>query len=388
MSSSSHPTPDDTDQVDEQAAGTLPISELAETEQLPESTPRAVPSSKPARSFGRTVAAIVLAVALVGGGAGLGFMLAGSQPDVISPSTTAAPSVAGPAPTIVPGEEPVADVAAALMPSMVQIDTTFGLGSGFVYEPGLILTAAHVVEGERQVQVRYADGQLEEGTVLGSNDANDVAVIEVSRTDVPPAPLALGEELRVGQIAIAIGSPWGLDQTVTSGIISAVARSVPSPNGVQLLHQTDASINPGNSGGALADREGRVIGINVQIFTTTGANSGIGFAVPIDLAYQLAGQIVSGTPIETAFLGVTGEDANGARAGALITSVESGGPAEAAGLEVGDLVVAVDAQPVQSITDLVGRIRSYIPGDTVVLDVLRNGEMMTVQATLAVRTER
>jgi S1-C subfamily serine protease len=235
--------------------------------------------------------------------------------------------------------------------------------------------------------VRFADGQLDEGTVLGSNVANDIAVVQVDRTDVPPVPLALDEDLRVGQLAIAIGSPWGLEQTVTSGIVSAVDRPVRSQGGAQVLVQTDASINPGNSGGALADREGRVIGVNIQIFTTTGANSGVGFAVPISLAHQLAGQIVAGTPIETAFLGVSGEDATGDRAGALVTSVEPNGPAATAGIAVGDIVVAVDAQSVMSITDLVGRIRSYTPGETVVLDVVRDSETITIRATLGVRQE-
>jgi S1-C subfamily serine protease len=330
----------------------------------------------------------LLAVALLAGGAGVGWVLADQSPAPelsISGGTTLTTSA--PAVEIVPGDEPVADVAAALLPSMVQIDTSFGLGSGFVYEPGRIMTAAHVVEGQNQVQVRYADGQIEDGTVLGTNPENDVAVIEVGRTDVPAAPLALDEELRVGQLAIAIGSPWGLDQTVTSGIISAVARPVPSRNGVQILHQTDASINPGNSGGALVDREGKVIGINVQIFSTSGSNAGIGFAVPIDRAFRLASQIVSGTTIETAYLGVRGEDATGDRAGALVTTIETGGPAAAAGLREGDVVVAVDTLPVLSITDLVGRIRNYMPGDTVVLDVLRDGKTITLSATLDARQD-
>lgn len=400
MNSPSNPAPeaDDTHQLPD-GAPLGPPTPIAGAEEAVEQPIRdAIPSALPPsagkmqpvrkRSVGRIVGGVVLALGLITGGVGLGWVL--SEDNQISlTTTTAAPSttIAEVAPVAEPGEEPVADVAAALLPSMVQIDTNFGVGSGFVYKPGLIMTAAHVVEGETEVQVRYADGTLETGTVLGSNPANDVAVIEVPRTDVPPAPLALDEELRVGQLAVAIGSPWRLDQTVTSGVISAVARSVPSANGAQLLHQTDASINPGNSGGALADREGRVIGINVQIFTTTGSNSGIGFAVPIDLAYQLAEQIVSGTPIETAFLGVTGENATGERAGARITSIEGGGPADEAGIVAGDVVVAVDAQSVQSITDLVGRIRSYMPGETVVLDIIRDGEVITVEATLDVRIE-
>jgi S1-C subfamily serine protease len=346
------------------------------------------PTAAPRRSGLRIVGAVLLVVALLGSGVGIGRLLDDDEGALATATTAAADATTtAPTPVIVPGEEPVADVAAALLPSMVQIDTAFGLGSGFFYESGLILTAAHVVEGTDQVTVRFADGQLGEGTVLGSNVANDIAVVQVDRTDVPPAPLALDEDLRVGQLAIAIGSPWGLEQTVTSGIVSAVDRPVRSQGGAQVLVQTDASINPGNSGGALADREGRVIGVNIQIFTTTGANSGVGFAVPISLAHQLAGQIVAGTPIETAFLGVSGEDATGDRAGALVTSVEPNGPAATAGIAVGDIVVAVDAQSVMSITDLVGRIRSYTPGETVVLDVVRDSETITIRATLGVRQE-
>lgn len=374
-----NPTPNPLSDPDD----TVPI-----TPALREDVPSAMPPPNPRRSGWRVLGAILLVVALLGSGVGIGLLL-DDQEGATATATTAAAEAATTvaAPVIVPGEEPVADVAAALLPSMVQIDTAFGLGSGFFYEPGLILTAAHVVEGTDQVTVRYADGQLEDGIVLGTNAANDIAVVQVDRIDVPPAPLALDDELRVGQLAIAIGSPWGLEQTVTSGIVSAVDRPVRSQSGAQVLVQTDASINPGNSGGALADREGRVIGVNIQIFTTNGSNSGVGFAVPINLAHQLAGQIVAGTPIETAFLGVSGEDATGDRAGALVTSVEPEGPAAAAGLVVGDIVVAVDAQSVMSITDLVGRIRSYTPGETVVIDVVREGETITIRATLGVRQE-
>jgi len=365
-----------------------PDDTVSITPPLREGVPSAMPPPNPRRSGWRVLGTLLLVVALLGGGVGIGLLLDDQEGATATATTAAAEATTTlAAPVIVPGEEPVADVAAALLPSMVQIDTAFGLGSGFFYEPGLILTAAHVVEGTDQVTVRYADGQLEDGTVLGTNAANDIAVVQVDRTDVPPAPLALDDDLRVGQLAIAIGSPWGLEQTVTSGIVSAVDRPVRSQSGAQVLVQTDASINPGNSGGALADREGRVIGVNIQIFTTTGSNSGVGFAVPINLAHQLAGQIVAGTPIETAFLGVSGEDATGDRAGAMVTSVEPEGPAAAAGLVVGDIVVAVDAQSVMSITDLVGRIRSYTPGETVVLDVVRDGETLTIRATLGVRQE-
>jgi putative serine protease PepD len=288
-----NPTPNPLSDPDD----TVPIAP-AESDDLREDVPLAVAPPAPRRSGLRALGAILLVCALLGSGVGIGFLLDDQNGATATVTTVVtAPTATPAAPVIVPGEEPVADVAAALLPSMVQIDTAFGLGSGFFYEPGLILTAAHVVEGTDRVTVRYADGQLEEGTVLGTNAANDIAVVQVGRTNVPPAPLALDEELRVGQLAIAIGSPWGLEQTVTSGIVSAVDRPVRSQTGAQVLVQTDASINPGNSGGALADREGRVIGVNIQIFTTTGSNSGVGFAVPINLANKMADQIVAGTPI-------------------------------------------------------------------------------------------
>jgi S1-C subfamily serine protease len=251
-----------------------------------------------------------------------------------------------------------------------------------VYEDGYVLTAAHVVDGADTVEVRFADGGQREGTVVGSDGAHDIAVVAVDTEGVPAAQLALGEELEVGQLAVALGSPWGLDQTVTSGVVSAVNRPVSDFNSAQVLIQTDASINPGNSGGALADREGRVIGVNIEIFTTTGANTGVGFAVPIDNAYQFATNIVAGTPIETAYLGVTGDSATGGQSGALITEVVAGSAADSAGVEVGDIVTALDAESVFSIGDLAARVRSYLPGDEVVLDLLRDGEEMTLRAIL------
>jgi S1-C subfamily serine protease len=316
-------------------------------------------------------------------GVGVGWLI-GNDPggDGPVPTTTAATALA---PTLEAGEEPVAAVAAALLPSMVQIENGFGLGSGFVYQEDLVLTAAHVVEGSNQVTVRFADGNQAQGTILGSDTAHDVAVIGVETGDTAPAPLALDSEPVVGQLAVALGSPWGLEQTVTSGVVSAVDRPIADATSAQVLIQTDASINPGNSGGALADRRGRVIGVNVEIFTLTGSSSGVGFAVPIDVAYAIAGEIVAGTPIETAYLGVTGENAAGEQAGAVITELVEEGPAAAAGLEVGDLVTAVDAQSVRSMGDLAARIRSYRPGDEVVLDVLRDGQTLHLTITLGTR---
>ena len=197
--------------------------------------------------------------------------------DRATTATTAVPSGGTTVETVstVPGPvsddeaEPAAAVAAALSPAVVQIETQAGLGSGFVYdESGLIMTAAHVVDGSTAVQVRLADGRLVDGEVLGADDATDVAVISIEGVDdLAVATLATGVDLQVGQMAIAIGSPFGLDQSVTAGIVSALGRTTETPGGAIPAIQTDAPINSGNSGGALADRQGRVIGINSSIIT-------------------------------------------------------------------------------------------------------------------------
>ncbi len=351
--------------------------------------PPAEPSESPTRRTGvarRNVGAIVLAAGLAVGAFGLGRVSTepGTQLATTPSSMAAAGAAASDAP-VISTEEPVADVAAALTPSMVQIETGEGLGSGIVYDSsGLILTAAHVVGTADQVVVQLADGSRVDGTVLGADTASDVAVVSIQADGLVAAPLALDEELRPGQIAIAIGSPFGLDQTVTAGVISSTSRAIASPNGsINELIQTDAPINPGNSGGALADRDGRVIGINDQIFSQSGGNDGVGFAIPITRAKEIADRLVDGESIETAFLGVTGTDTTLGRAGAVITSVEPGSPAAQAGLRDGDLVIDIDGTPIESFAELAAIIRANQPGDVVTLTLQRGDATTEVQATLA-----
>jgi S1-C subfamily serine protease len=262
------------------------------------------------------------------------------------------------------------------------------VGSGVIYDPdGLILTAAHVVSGSDTVTVRFNDGEELEGTVLGGTSGADVAVVQVDRTGLPAADLALDEELRVGQMAIAVGSPWGLQGTVTAGIISAVDQSVPSGGTARSLIQTDAAINPGNSGGPLVDREGRVLGINVSIFSISGANDGVGFAVPIDVAHDIAERVVAGESIETAFLGVMGSNTDSGQAGAVITEVTPGTAADEAGIEQGDLVISLDGVQVQGIADLAAQVQTHQPGDTVEVVVVRNGQEQTLDVTFGARPD-
>ncbi|HET9260021.1 MAG TPA: trypsin-like peptidase domain-containing protein [Acidimicrobiia bacterium] len=299
--------------------------------------------------------------------------------------TTSAPEVEVSAPTYADGAEPIADAAEVILPSVVFIQTDSGLGSGVVYDSdGLIITAAHVVEGSETVRVRFANGDQATGTVLGSATDVDIAVIEVDRDSLTAATFVT-EKPRVGQMAIAVGSPWGLESTVTAGIISAVDQSNCSFGSCASMVQTDAAINPGNSGGALVDRAGHVVGINVSIFSESGANDGVGFAVPSEIAIAYADAIVSGETIETALLGVSGEDVDTeGQAGAMITAVTSGSGAAEGGLEVGDVVVTFDGVPVLGIGDLQAQVRAHQPGETVEVVVIRDGQEQVFSITLGV----
>jgi S1-C subfamily serine protease len=213
-------------------------------------------------------------------------------------------------------------------------------------------------------------------------------VVKVDRTGLPAALLATDVEMRVGQIAIAIGSPWGLDQTVTSGVVSSVGRTITGSDGIpRTMIQTDAPINPGNSGGALADRHARVIGINDAIYSSSGGSDGVGFAIPIDTAVSVADRLIAGEEIRTAFLGVNGTDPTTGPVGALITGIVADSPAGRADLKVGDLITAYDGRPIQSFTDLGAAVRASQPGDTVTLTLSRGGQELTVEVTLGERPD-
>ena len=291
-------------------------------------------------------------------------------------------------PSYLPGEEPIADAAEVILPSVVHIQTSSGLGSGVIYDSsGLIVTAAHVVGDDTTVRIRFANGEQVTGTVIGAVAEVDIAVIEVDKTGIPAAGFIL-EKPRVGQLAIAIGSPWGLESTVTAGIISAVDQTTNCGFGSCVsMVQTDAAINPGNSGGPLVDRHGQVVGINVSIFTESGANDGVGFAVPAKIAMEYADSIVAGEPIETAFLGVTGDFVSEGQAGALITEVFSDTAAEEAEIEVGDVVIAIGGVEIQGIDDLAAQVRAHRPGDVIELILIRDGEELVLEVTLGVRVE-
>lgn len=368
---------------------------------LPPSAPPPAPPGQ-RRSRGRRwlaiAAVIVVVAAAVGFSAGRFTADSSTGASPFPFGTTASDSKAGtttsPEPKPLKGDEvdPAAAVAKVLGPAVVQLRNGEGLGSGVLYDrSGLILTAAHVVGSAKSMLVRLADGTQINGKVLGADNSTDIAVVKIHvDPGVPVAALATGVKLDVGQTAIAIGSPYGFDQSVTQGIVSAINRSIPTPGGEVPMIQTDAPINPGNSGGALADRFGRVIGINDAIYTSGSdssgsqpGNVGVGFAVPIDLARAVADQLVAGKKVRQGALGVRVSDATGSHAGAKIESVDTDSPAAKAGLKVGDVVVGFDGNPVQSSDDLAGGVKTHQPGDKVTLEVLRDGETKTLHATLS-----
>jgi putative serine protease PepD len=357
----------------------------------PSTPPRPVPTgpTRPRRSWGRGLLVALLAVVVLGGSGYLVRGLVEEGPVETSAFTpteqTPVTLPAGPTPSLdVDGDEPIAAVAAAVGPALVYIQTQQGLGSGFIYDAsGLILTNAHVVGDARTVQVRLADGTSLSGDVLGTDPATDVAVVRIdSAEELPVVRLATGDP-DVGQTAVALGSPFGLEQTVTAGIVSAIDRAVPNDSGVAVnMIQTDAPINPGNSGGPLANRSGEVMGISTAIFSQTGENSGIGFATPIDVAKRVADQLVAGDPVERAQLGVQSAGQSGSQTGTVIASLVAGGAAERAGLQVGDRITAVDGDPIISMADLSGQIGSHEPGDVVTVELVRDGRELSVEVTL------
>ncbi len=369
---------------------TAPLAPTSSADEAPFSPQPPSPPPPPRRSSGGAWAWILVSVGMVLVGLAIGWLVFSTpgQQAAASTATTTVTSSTGAAgqtpPAIQSTDEPVADVAKALLPSVVQIETPAGaLGSGVIYDSnGLILTAAHVVDGQTQVRVRLSDGTQYDGTVVGQDDSYDIGVVRIDATGLPAASLATDSQPEVGQLAVAIGSPFGLDSTVTSGVVSAVNQSVPENGRYRSLIQTDAAINPGNSGGALANRQGQLIGINVSIFSTSGGNNGIGFAVPINVGKEVADSIVSGQPLTMAVLGVQGADAQTGPAGALITGVQPGSGAANVGLQVGDVVTAVDGVHVDGIGDLAAQIQSHQPGDKVQLEVLRGGQTLTLAATL------
>ncbi len=301
---------------------------------------------------------------------------------------------------------------------LISVRTRFtsAQGSGFVYDrEGRIITNNHVVEDATEITVTFVDGTVLPATVVGTDPYSDMAVIQVSAPDYLLQPVSLGNssDLLVGEMVVAIGNPFGLANTMTSGIVSALGREMQHPSNYVIIDviQTDAAINPGNSGGPLLNTRGEVIGMNTAIVSGSGEFSGIGFAIPSDTISREAPVLIEGGTYEHSYLGITGRDMTPAIAeamnldegtrGTLVVSVVSGGPAAGAGLrgsdrtvsiggslvEVGgDVIIGVDGRVAKTFYDLIFYIERYKrPGDTISLTVLRNNSRMDVDLTLGVR---
>lgn len=295
------------------------------------------------------------------------------------------------------GDEPVVAVAEALVDSVVLVSVPEAShGSGIVFDDGgRIVTNAHVVDDADEVVVSLPNGRQIVAEVVGFDVRRDVAVLQLTEPDnsLVPAVFAFTEDVQVGQLAVALGSPFDLDRTVTSGIVSAVGRVIDSYGcqlgfgaecaGVSMI-QTDAPINPGNSGGPLADREGRVIGMNTAIQSTglTIGNIGVGFAIPSDTVVLVARRLILGEPIGTAWLGIRGESTTDGRPGAVIVEVVEGSPAELAGLLVGDRIFRSDGRIIRDMAALRADIQIRLPGSRVELEYERDGEVGLAQVQL------
>jgi serine protease Do len=269
-------------------------------------------------------------------------------------------------------------------------EVVHGAGSGFIVSPdGVILTNAHVVRDADEVTVKLQDRREYRAKVLGSDPKTDVAVLKIDAKNLPTVPIGNTRNLKVGEWVLAIGEPYGLESTVTAGVVSAKGRNI-DQNGVQFI-QTDVAVNPGNSGGPLFNTRGEVVGINSQIYSQTGGYQGLSFAIPIDVAVRIKDEILTTGKVQHAKLGVTMQDVNQGFAdsfklaspdGALVANVERGSAADRAGLKPGDVIRKINGQPVVESGDLSAVVSIAKPGDKVNLDVWRNGKDVQVTATL------
>jgi putative serine protease PepD len=262
-------------------------------------------------------------------------------------------------------------------------------GSGFeIDSSGDIVTNQHVVDGATAIKVQFQDGKSVKATLVGTDPSTDIAVIKVNvdASQLHPLTFASSAAIQVGQSVAAIGSPFGLPETLTSGIISAVNRTISAPNHFSISGaiQTDAPINHGNSGGPLLNSAGEVIGVNAQIESDSGGNDGVGFAIPSDAVKSVADTIVAGGKVQHAFLGVT-IATSGTNGGAQVSSVKADTPAAKAGLKAGDVITALDGDAVSTADDLTAKISAHRPGEKVTLTVTRNNSTQKIDVTLGTR---
>ncbi|HET9900520.1 MAG TPA: trypsin-like peptidase domain-containing protein [Actinomycetes bacterium] len=337
-------------------------------------------------------AAALAITALLGGAAGAGVAVALDEDPVVTTNSSGATTIVADG----TARTDVGAVALKASPSVVTISVVGRQGSGtgsgvIISEDGYVVTNNHVVNAGAgaDITVRLNDGRVVDATVVGTDPTSDLAVIQLEdASDLTPAEWGDSSSLEVGDVVVAIGSPLGLDGTLTSGVISTISRPVRTGNDASSeavidAIQHDAPINPGNSGGALLDSQGRLVGINSAIATVGGqqsGNIGVGFAIPSDTARNVAEQIIEQGYAERAYLGVS---TSAAENGAQVREVVAGGPAQGAGLQVGDVITQVGERRIDDADELTVAVRNNAPGDSVDVTYLRDGQENTVSVTLA-----
>lgn len=269
------------------------------------------------------------------------------------------------------------------------------LGSGVIVSPeGYVLTNHHVVEGADEIEVTLADGRTAQAKVVGSDPETDVAVIKIDLSDLPAITFGKIENVRVGDVVLAIGNPFDVGQTVTMGIVSALGRNHLGINTFENFIQTDAAINPGNSGGALVDSRGRLLGINTAIFSRSGGSLGIGFAIPVSTAKQIMDEIIARGSVTRGWIGIDPQDITAELAesfdltekkGTLVAGVVRGTPADQAGVKPGDILLEVDGHPVNDTTTLLNAISQLKPNTVTVLTIMRKRQKMIINVVVGKR---
>jgi 2-alkenal reductase len=382
-----------------------------------------VTTAKTGRSgMGTVLGAALLSAVLASGGTVLALDASGAfdQPTTVASGPVSTTVGANNQPVTIDESSATIDVAAKASPAVVKITTNgsvdtsngiipaTGVGSGILYDKaGWILTNRHVVEGSDRLSVELSDGRVFDGSVYGIDTLTDLAIVKINASDLPVARIGESNALKVGQLVVAIGSPLGTySNSVTSGIVSAKGRTITTDGNQNLnnLIQTDAAINPGNSGGPLLDAGANVVGINTAI---AADSNGIGFAIPIDIARPIMAQAVAGKPLTRPYMGIVYHaiDRQFATAnnlpvndGALVQpggtqgnptpAVVSGSPADQAGIKEGDIIVKINDQQIDTDHPLDATLAGYGPGDTVTVQLLRDGQTVTVPVTLGTRPER
>jgi putative serine protease PepD len=407
-------------------AGPMPPSLLTDPEPrplTPEPEFRSPPPARPGRHTGPPppprrgrLAALLATSALLGGGASVGVLAATGVIPAAAPQTTTvvhttasttaqgtvggldpqalyAGTSAGVVDITVAGTSPSQSASPFGVPP--QGSRTTATGTGFLIDhQGNIVTAAHVVDGASSITVKLQDGTTRKATLLGKDDATDVAVLKIDASGLTLHPLKLGSSASVGvgaQVAV-IGDPFGYERSISTGIVSGVDRTISAPNGFTVAHaiQTDAAMNPGNSGGPVLNAAGEVVGVVDQIATNGNADqsSGVGFAVPIDIVKSALPTLQAGGKVSHAYLGIATSDGGTGTAGATIGAVTAGGPAQAAGLRAGDVVTSLAGTRVTGPNDLVAAIAGHAPGDKVAITVTRGSQTVALTVTLGTQPAR